>query len=322
MSIQNSSSISVIRNDGTAVPFDVEDIQTRIIRACITAGETESWIAGDLSLSIEFALISSRRTSIRSDELDSMVVRALEDSGYPQIAADYQRISGTPSPDLIEVSRTALMPAISKNLAMEGDRLEQIAAQVENALKTIGFRQTTLQLILEMARQFRDNEPAPASQKSGAHTPVRKRACGSAIVLRQPDLVPMLPPETARMLELRILRVFNISRLFPVLRIELSLSAFSDFCALPKPVMELAFWSVSRKLSGAVDSVCLAADRFCSAHGETGAVPLPLYLGVRDSLRFGVDYMGCQKTIARECVSGLVGTFASSLGRQPFKTTL
>ena len=95
----SNTSIMIFRADGSTVPFDVEEIQTRIIRACIAAGETESWIAGDLSLSIEFALLSTKNRTIKESDLENMIIRALEESGYPHVAADFKRSAVTTAVD-------------------------------------------------------------------------------------------------------------------------------------------------------------------------------------------------------------------------------
>ena len=154
----SNTSIMIFRADGSSVPFDVEEIQTRIIRACIAAGETESWIAGDLSLSVEFALLSTHSRTIRESDLDSMIVRALEDSGYPHVAADYKRSTSTGAVADVPVNEKTVHAALEPVLSLSGEKLERIVDKVVQALLGIGFEACSPRLMVELARHYRDSD--------------------------------------------------------------------------------------------------------------------------------------------------------------------
>ena len=78
----SSNTILILYNDSTTEPLDTAVIRNRIARACVSAGEAESWIAGDLALAVEFALLNQETRMVRAEELDNMIRSALEDAGY------------------------------------------------------------------------------------------------------------------------------------------------------------------------------------------------------------------------------------------------
>ena len=99
----SDSSILVVGSDGRAIPFEPEDLQTRIIKACISSGNKDLWIAQDIALSVEFAIVSQSQdssSSIRASELDSLVAKILEETGYSEVAGKFRQAS--PKPDLLD----------------------------------------------------------------------------------------------------------------------------------------------------------------------------------------------------------------------------
>jgi hypothetical protein len=144
----------------------------------------------------------------------------------------------------------------------------------------------------------------------------------ASLVLKKEELEELVSEESASLLRSKVLQITHVSRLFSVLRLELSLSAFSELKGLEKPVTELAFWSVSSHLTTAIDELCRIADSICQERGEADCTPLPLSLSVRDAAFFADTYMNAPEKSAIECAKGLLGAFTASLSRQPFKVQL
>lgn len=315
----SSNVILVLHDDATTEPLDTEEIQTRIIRACIAAGETDSWIAGDLALAVEYSLLSSEQRMIRARELDHLILSTLEDAGYPAVAAEFRRIARSAPPDFLPANGDSVRLVLKNHLVMEPERSERVVSKTEHALELLGMEQVSRGLILELARQFRDSD---VSAGSPPVPEVRPPSNGNgAIILRKDIFMERAGGTTGSFLRSKVLRVFHVSRLFSVLRVELSLSGFSELLGLEKPVTELAFWSVSSGLAGSIGELCRIADSACLELGEH-CTPLPLSLSVRDAVPFAQMYMNCPKESAVECIRGLMGAFISSLERQPFKVQL
>ena len=316
----SNTSIMIFRADGSSVPFDVEEIQTRIIRACIAAGETESWIAGDLSLSVEFALLSTHSRTIRESDLDSMIVRALEDSGYPHVAADYKRSTSTGAVADVPVNEKTVHAALEPVLSLSGEKLEQIVNKVVQALLGIGFEACSPRLIVELARHYRDSDSESTPVLSLCPHPLKPG--DDVMLLRPSDFHTLASVNLKDLLTGESLRVHGVSRLFAALKVDISLTRFADAMELSKPVSELALLSSWSRLLSAIDELCEKADHFCRSEELPATLPLPLCLNFRDALDFAVNYMNCPQATATECILGVLGDFTNALARKPFKVNI
>ncbi len=308
----------ILRPDASSIPFEAEDIQTRIIRACIAAGETESWIAGDLSLSVEFALLSSKKRVIRSAELDNMIVRVLEDSGYPHVAESFRKscVSDHVSTE-IEITEKNIVKAISSNFYVPPASMDAIAFKVAQALEKIGFSSCSPRLMLELARQFRDTEKTPVFELRAETHPLKN---GDQIALVSgEELTELCSPEVRKLIGEGIFTLHEIRRLFSVLRIDFSWKAVCDYRQFPKPVTELALSMSTGNLVSTIDEICRLADSLCYARDVNVKPPIPLYLNFTDAIDFAVEYMECPRENAENCISSLLTAFSAQLVRKPFK---
>jgi len=315
----SNTAIMIVRADASCIPFDAEEMQTRIIRACIASGETASWIAGDISLSVEFALLSTKTRSIRESDLDDLVIRALEDSGYPHVAADFKRSPASVLVSDLPVNAKAIRSALEANLSLPEERLMQIVEKVENSLQAIGFENCSQRLILELGRQFRDK-----AQSAAPHIHVETHAVkagGDMMLLEQKDFHELGSVNLKDLFAGGCLRIHGVSRLFPALRIDVSLSGFANAMELSKPVSELALQASWGRLLAGIDEICERADHFCRAEKEPVSLPLPLCLNFRETELFAEQYMNCPKQTSAGCIRALISDFTGGLVRKPFKIT-
>ena len=315
----SSHTILILYADTTTEPMETEQIRNRIFRACIAAGETDSWIADDLSLAVEFALLSKEQRMIRAEELDQLILATLEDAGYSSVATEFQRIARSAPPEFLPVSEESVQLVLNHNLALEPAKFERVSSRVLKSLELLGMESASRGLILELARQFRDTDFSAPALSVPDNSQNRELY---SVVLRQEDLETKCSEAVQSLLRSKTLRISHVSRLFSVLRIELSLTAFSELHGLEKPVTELSFWSTSYSLIRAINELCRLADEICLEYGETGCSPLPLSLTVRDAVSFAQNYMNCPEKNALDCVNGLLVAFTASLERQPFKVLL
>lgn len=315
----SSNTILILHPDTTTEPLDTEDIKKRIFQACVAAGENDSWIADDLSLAVEFSLLTKEERMIRVEDLNSLICSILEDSGFPAVAVEFKRVTKSAPPNFLAVNEESVRIVLNHNLALEPARLERVISRVLKSLELLGMEQASRGLIQELGRQFRDSDfTASVPRPPEPGEPVKN----SSVVLRKEDLAARVSEQTASYLRSGVLRLSHVSRLFSVLRLELSLTAFSELNGLEKPVTELAFWSISSQLAFAIDELCRIADSVCLEQGEAGCTPLPLSLSVRDAASFARNYMNTPEKNAIECARGLLGAFTASLNRQPFKVLL
>lgn len=314
----SNSTILVLHPDASTEPLDTEEVKRRIFRACLAAGENESWIAEDLSLAVEFSLLTKKDRRIRAEELNQLILSTLEAAGYPSVAVEYKRATTAVPVDFLPVSELAVRQVLSRNLAMDETQKDRIVTRVLKSLELIGLEHVSGGLILELGRQFRDTDIVVPERKIAWE----EQPKDSFILLPQDVLERSVSRRTTEFLRSGVLQVSHISRLFSVLRIDLSLTKFSEMHGLEKPVTELAFWSVCGELAESVDGLCRAADSVCLKNGEPGCTPLPLLLTVLDASLFAGNYMNVTEKSEMDCIRTLLGTFTGSLRRQPFKVQL
>ncbi len=315
----SNTSIMIFRADGSTVPFDVEEIQTRIIRACIAAGETESWIAGDLSLSIEFALLSTKNRTIKESDLENMIIRALEESGYPHVAADFKRSAVTTAVSDVPVNEKTVLAAISPSLSLPDEKLRIIAEKVVQALLGIGFETCSPRLMVELARHYRDRETSMPVLRLA---PVPLKPGDDVMLLKPSDFHTLASVNLKDLIGGQILRIHGVSRLFAALKIDISLLRFADVMNLSQPVSELALQATWGRLVMGVDELCERAGQYCRQEKEPVTLPLPLCITFRDMEAFAVSRMNCPKAVTEKCINGLVSDFTAGLKQKPFKINI
>ena len=317
----SNTAIMIMKDDATRVPFESEEIQTRIIQACLSSGETSSWIAMDIALAVECALLSNRTRVIRENELDELVVRALEDSGYPHVAADFKRSASSMQTVSIPVTENEIRRVLETNLAVPEDRLNMIADHVEQALDAIGFGTVSPKLILELGREFRNSFGADQAFPDIQIKTNPLKAGDESMLLKPRDFHDMGSVNLRDLLSGGSLRIFGVSRLFPAIRLEISFPAFADAMELSRPVSELALQSSWGRLIAGIDEVCSRADHYCSAEEIPVTLPLPLCLTFRGTVLFAEQYMNCRSSNSVDFSRSLIADFAASLSRKPFKIT-
>ena len=80
-------------HEGERVRFDPVELQTRLINCFLTAGLRESsYMAEDIALAVEYTLLNSNRPDavFGQGELAAAVIRMLEETGFPEVAALFQ----------------------------------------------------------------------------------------------------------------------------------------------------------------------------------------------------------------------------------------
>jgi hypothetical protein len=99
----------IVCEDGTRRSFEFDELQSRLYKSCLSCGINDSTLAEDITLSVEYVLkkISSGDHVFAVSEINSFVVRMLEDAGYPEIARNFirqnkiQKIDITPDLSLV-----------------------------------------------------------------------------------------------------------------------------------------------------------------------------------------------------------------------------
>lgn len=325
MIMLKDNAILVIGQDGRSTPFEPEDLQTRIIKCCLASGNKDVWIAQDISLSIEYALVSRAGdgpATVRVAELESLVAKILEETGYHDVAERF-RGSAPKEDSLMAVSDAeSLRDLISKRLSLSGPELDTVESSLLQALKALDLERCPPQLAIELARHYKDSLGSSApSLKSPALKPLGKKD-GKSFLLEPCELLAGLPSEMASLAARGVVAPRPLSRLFPVLALDLRLVPFAELNGFEKPFTELSLAPKLGALGSAVEAIAAKAERLCAEAGRSDCLPLPVWLNMADISQFCSEWLGYAPEGVAKASSELALAVLAPISRTPFKTTL
>ena len=133
--------IQIQEFDGSRVPFDAVELQTRLIHCFLAAGlRDSSYMAEDIALAVEYTLLNSNRPEpvFGRGELGSAVVRMLEETGFPEVAALFRR-NGSERLVTVSTRPESVSGLLAKFLACPPERFERIVRQVCEAARLLRF---------------------------------------------------------------------------------------------------------------------------------------------------------------------------------------
>jgi len=294
--------VSILYADGTSAFFDPEELRLRLENSIAACGSTESWIAGEIVLAVEYALRSGASDSdfpgpaVHASEIDDCVVRILEDSGYPKVAEHF-RCSRVTSGDFGKLTPDGVEQYLAEKLQLTGPSGEELAAKVRHALAAIDAAQCSPRLVLELARHFRDT--AAVSRRIPVPPPAKK-----------PDVLPAVTEESH-------LRVRRSDAIFPSIRAEIDLPRLFEKCPLTPPLTELSLIPILMPVAEQLDSECRKLR-------TGGAEKYPLVLTMRGFASFAVKWLCYEPDMTKETLKKRGRLFAACfnglLREKPFKT--
>ncbi len=275
-------SIMLIDSDGVMNAFDPEQLQAKIARCFVGVGIRESWLAEDIALAVEFALAQSPREEkiFSVSEVNSAVIRILENTGFPDAAVSY-RSGNICSRILLAAKVEILEELIHKHLGLAGDHLSAIAANVANVTKKLKIEQASPGLFVELAKHL-ENE---FLNRDDVQTPVaRRREKHSPWLISTEEIYVLLDPSERELIDAGIFRLSGISYLFPAIKIVFHIHDFSLFHRLQPPLTEMMLiphlYTASDALRHWIDvATNLYRENCCNE-------PLPVYLNVPDMALF------------------------------------
>ena len=128
------NSIMLIGPDGIINAYESDNLQSKIIRSFMLAGVRDILLAEDITLAVEYALEQDSREDkvFAVSEINSTVIKILEDSGFPEAAESYRR--GNPSTEITLNAETATVAGlIHRHLGLNGKSLDTLVARVMQA---------------------------------------------------------------------------------------------------------------------------------------------------------------------------------------------
>ena len=276
--------------DGSRTVFDPVGLQTRLINCFLAAGLRESsYMAEDIALAVEYTLLNSPRPDsvFGRGELGAAVVRMLEETGFPDVAALFRRNGGETT-----------------------ERFQRVVDQVCNATRQLNIRSASPHLLLELARYYErlaesEQPPAEVMEAAAAHT------------VSQSEITALLPPEVRELVDAGVIRVNGISTLFPCIRFFFIMNRFAEKFALTAPVTELEIGPLLYRMSAMLEKARAAIEASLKT-----PEPLPLYLAVPDMLDFIVVYLGGERSRSEKLGRELARALAAEFTRDVYKLSI
>jgi hypothetical protein len=317
--------VFIIHPDGKRTLFEPEELQSRIIRSCLTAGHRDAWFAEDVVLAIESALRGPDDDPRPTNEgdLNALVVRVLADAGLPEVAGEFARQNSGTEITAVKPVRSRIAEIIADKLNLAGDCLNLCTTRVEAACKKLQIDDAAPSLLVELARYYRDSERdsappprigSPKKQVAGI------RNADSPWLLPASSIVSAIDSGTLRYISGGILQVRSVSKLFPSLKIDLSLVRYAETLNLAPPISEMALYAHFPPLATAIDDIARTINSKLAA---TIAVSCPIVLQLPDCRLFSERFLGSPwpegESLCREIVSSLEFHLTGTIFRAVFR---
>lgn len=307
--------ILLINPSGETSVFDPERLQSRIIQSFLAAGVSESCLADDISLAVEFSLRKSKRKEkiFTLSEVNNRVVQILKDTGFPETAAIYMRRNAcsrvTLDPDFNTVRKL-----LQENMAVSAGLLDEISGKVVAAAQHLNIKSAAPELFVELARHYETEEFAAEdietvcldSWERDRHWLV------SAKTIEQE-----LPVSARALIDAKVLRLIGVSRMFPSIRIFFMMNEFCRFHGLNGPLTEMVLIPYLFAAGKAVDSCITTTEELTESQGE-----LPVFLTIPDMSSFAVQMLDASWPEVEKDCREMVMPLCNSLSRPVFKLKL
>lgn len=294
----NSGVVSILYADGTSAAFDAAELRLRLEKSCVSSGMADPWIAGEIALSVEYALRSRRSDPetgnvVHAADIDDCVVRILEETGYAAVARHFLGSAAT-SGDFGKLTPDRVEEFLCVKLQLPPAAAAPLIRKVRDAMSALGAEKCSPRLVIELARHFREVSAHPHLQPLSPE--------------KLPASRPEPVPEPASPLAVRM-----TSSLFPSIRAEVDLPRLFADCRLSPPLTELSLMPFLTPCAEKLDAACAEFRR-------NGAENLPLLLTFCGFQEFARKWLNCDyagKPDAR--VDFFSEYFRSLLREKPFK---
>lgn len=270
--------IQLLAVDGTISNFDSDWLHSRIVQVFQNSGVQDIWLAEDIALAVEYALQLSVRPDnvFLASELNSAVVKALEDSGFNEAAENYRSLNGCMELFLSPETRT-ISSLIEQQLGVSSSTSQALADRVISAANKLCVNTATPSLYIELAKYYRNNdvrnystpEPAPISNINN-----------NPWLISCNEILNAISSETLQLVNKNIISVAGISRLFPSLKLTLRLSLLVDYCKLESPLTEMVMAGHWQLPALAINNIAAVVDRVLEQR-QVGH-RLPVFINIPD----------------------------------------
>lgn len=311
--IQTASHPVLLLDGGEQAIFDPRVLRDELARCFLGAGLEEScYLASDIAHAVEYALEHADRPDgvFSRAELDDMVVRILENTGYGEVSALYRRGAPARCRTTCAADAASVGLVLKRHFAGSAEHLAHLSEQVAAALAVLRAPEASPELMVELARHYdavspESPLPVPASAA---------RRLDEHFILTPQEVRTGFPGGVPGLGE-GVCRLHGVGRLFPSVRIAFLLTRFAQSRGWEPPVLEMM---IQPELAAAGRALETARARILALYREAVGQPeaeLPFYLAIPDMDDFIAGYLqssgdgaaGLRRTIADMVAAGLSG---------------
>ena len=305
-------------SEGITSAFDPDRLQSRIIQSFLAAGITESYLADDISLAVEFSLQKSKRKEkvFTLSEVNNSVVRILKDTGFPEIAAIYLRNNACVQMT-IDLEFNTIKQLIQKNLGVNLYSIDDLTGKVLSAAQHLNITNASPELFVELARHYETEDFAsediePVSLDAWEHD---KRW-----LIKANDLEQELAISTRNLIDAKVIRLIGVSGMFPSVRIFFMINEFCRFHGINGPLTEMVLMPYLFSLGKAIDNCISTTDRLASE--QAGQNDLPIFITIPDMSSFASQMLDASWPEVEKDCREMIAPLCNSLSRPLFKLKL
>ena len=279
------SSIMLIGPDGLLNVFESDMLQSKIIQSFMLAGVRDIWLAEDITLAVEYALEQDSREDkvFAVSEINSTVIKILEDSGFPEAAESYRR--GNPCSEItLNAEAATVTGLIHRHLGVNGKSLDSLVAKVVQAAGKLEISAASPALYIELAKHFK-SEFMPADRLPQAI--ISKSQKASPWVVSIKELTDKMSSQSRSLVHDKIISLSGVSRLFPAIKVIFRISGLVEMHHLESPLTEMTVAPHLHSIAQALNESISATQSVFKAKGES--LPekgLPVILTVPDMSYF------------------------------------
>ena len=313
MTDPNEKNITILERDGRREPFNVLELQTRLIGAFLASGRRDvSYLAEEIALAVEYALVQLPRPEpvFGRGEIEAAVIRFLEEANLPEVARVFRKGGAVETTARITADANTLREMLRRFFCGSDDaRFERLLEIVLDAAKKLDIADASPHLWLELARHYDALlEPEPEDDTA---------APAALVTLTRDELRELLPEKAREWYNAGILRINGVTSLFPCIHFFFMMNEFALHYKLSAPVTELEIEPLLYQVGTVLEEIRLKVEKRLD-----GAAPLPCLLDIPDMFDFITDYAGGERIGSESLAAELAGVIKSGLSCDLYKLSL
>jgi len=256
------------------------------------SGIKDYWLAEDLTNAVESALIFHSNSGVvfSDPEINSFLVKILEDAGYPNIAENFREKNSIETENIL-LSYDTVKKLFKTQLGLKGENLACLSEKVINACDSLGVSDASPSLLLELARYYKKFNISVPKFKNLNYLNIGT----TPWILSASEILPLLSPDTQKLIKSSLIDVAGISRLFPSIKINLKLEVLAQYYDFKPIITELVLFPCFDIVINSINEIITRINRhFTLKEEKIIEKTLPVYLRFSDIYGFSKKYLGVQ----------------------------